>query len=66
MAKKTTGGKLFRPLPLPCGCTRGEFHCPEAVRLWQRTGGIHQQILAGNSCVGVYNRAMDDYRRHFK
>lgn len=34
-------GKL-KKRPLVCGCTPGEFLCPEAERLWKLTGAAHE------------------------
>jgi hypothetical protein len=32
-----------KPPTLPCGCIRGEFLCPEAVRLWGQVNHIYEK-----------------------
>jgi len=49
----------------PCGCVRGEFLCPEAVRLW----GIVKEKYEESKITGNwrdYEKARQDYEDHFR
>jgi hypothetical protein len=44
---------------LPCGCVRGEFMCPEAVRLWKRVNEAYEA-----KDLDAYCTAMKEYGLH--
>ena len=46
---------------LPCGCTRGEFLCPTAERLWRASGNAY---YGGDK--NEYVRLLDEYETHFQ
>jgi hypothetical protein len=46
--------------PLACGCRRGEFLCPEAVRLWNEA-----TVCYRNMDYSGEELALKKYREHF-
>lgn len=53
---------------LPCGCRRGEYLCPEAVRLWNEVNRDYE--LCYNKPTSDYrwddyDKALEAYNRHF-
>lgn len=47
-----------------CGCIDGYVLCPEAERLWRRTGEVNAQITAGAAIWADYEKAEAVYNAH--
>jgi hypothetical protein len=50
---------------LPCGCIRGEFLCPEAVRLWGQVNHIYEKCELNLAAWKEYDTARWEYSMHF-
>jgi len=53
--------------PLPCGCIRGSYLCPEAVRLWDKRTVAYREAEALHtpSAWEAYQQADEAYDDHF-
>ncbi|MBO8128263.1 MAG: hypothetical protein H0Z39_03565 [Peptococcaceae bacterium] len=50
---------------LSCGCIRGSFLCPTAVKLWQKVNQEYERAKVTGDYSG-YERAKEEYERHFQ
>ena len=48
-----------------CGCIRGHYLCPEAVRLWRRVGSAYEEAIQDDKLWPEYEKAQKEYKAHF-